>query len=214
MRRGRRISRSATSRSGSWRETNTSSRWPWCVGASATGSVLSVWQPQVLKAFGLTNLQTGFVNSIPYGNRDGAHGLVGTLNSDKTGERRWHTAIALLLAAFGLSYMSLSSSLATTIFAVACALVGAYASKGRSGPCHRAGCRPRRSLQASRISTPSRTSAAAASMVNIVGLVRMRPGASRLECSPWPRWDAMAAAAVIVISRAHARSAELRAAAA
>ena len=51
-------------------------------------------------------------------------------HSDKTGERRWHTAIALVLAAFGLSYMSLSSSLATTVFAVACALVGAYAFKG------------------------------------------------------------------------------------
>ena len=38
-----------------------------CSGASATGSVLSVWQPQLLKSFGLTNLQTGFVNAIPYG---------------------------------------------------------------------------------------------------------------------------------------------------
>ena len=38
-----------------------------CSGASATGSVLSVWQPQMLKSFGLTNLQTGFVNAIPYG---------------------------------------------------------------------------------------------------------------------------------------------------
>ena len=100
-----------------------------CSGASATGSVLSVWQPQILKAFGLTNLQTGFVNSIPYGIATVLMVLWGR-HSDKTGERRWHTAIALLLAAFGLSYMSLSSSLATTIFAVACALVGAYAFKG------------------------------------------------------------------------------------
>ncbi len=38
-----------------------------CSGASATGSVLSVWQPQMIKSFGLTNLQTGFVNAIPYG---------------------------------------------------------------------------------------------------------------------------------------------------
>src|SRR3954451_7543253 len=35
-----------------------------CSGASATGSVLSVWQPQLLKSFGLTNLQTGFINAI------------------------------------------------------------------------------------------------------------------------------------------------------
>ena len=134
-----------------------------CAGASATGSVLSVWQPQILKAFGLTNLQTGFVNSIPYGIATVLMVLWGR-HSDKTGERRWHTAIALLLAAlwYWSLQLSLSSSLATTIFAVACALVGAYAFKGRSGPCHRAGCRPRRSPQASRVSTPSRTSSAAA----------------------------------------------------
>ena len=36
-----------------------------CSGASATGSVLSVWQPQMIKSFGLTNLQTGFVKAIP-----------------------------------------------------------------------------------------------------------------------------------------------------
>ena len=72
-----------------------------CSGASATGSVLSVWQPQLLKSFGLTNMQTGFINSIPYGIATVVMILWGQ-HSDRSGERRWHTAIPLLLAGFGL----------------------------------------------------------------------------------------------------------------
>jgi MFS transporter, ACS family, tartrate transporter len=37
-----------------------------CSVASATSSVLAVWQPQFLKSFGLTNMETGYINSIPY----------------------------------------------------------------------------------------------------------------------------------------------------
>ena len=75
-----------------------------CAGASATGSVLSVWQPQIIKSFGLTNLQTGFINSVPYGIATILMILWGR-NSDRSSERRWHTAIPLMLAAFGLSYL-------------------------------------------------------------------------------------------------------------
>ena len=184
-----------------------------CSGASATGSVLSVWQPQILKAFGLTNLQTGFVNSIPYGIATVLMVLWGR-HSDKTGERRWHTAIALLLAAFGLSYMSLSSSLATTIFAVSCALVGAYAFKG-----------PFWALSSGWLSASTLAAGLAGInaianliggglMVNVVGLVKDATGSFAIGMLPVAALDATAAAAVIVISRAHARSAELRAAAA
>ena len=36
-------------------------------GSSATSNALSLWQPQILKSFGLTNLQTGLLNMIPFG---------------------------------------------------------------------------------------------------------------------------------------------------
>ena len=101
-----------------------------CSGASATGSVLSVWQPQLLKSFGLTNLQTGFVNAIPYGIATVLMVLWGR-HSDKTGERRWHTAIPLLLAAGGFTALGLTgTAVVPTIIMVTCCLVGAYAFKG------------------------------------------------------------------------------------
>jgi ACS family tartrate transporter-like MFS transporter len=70
-------------------------------GANATNYGLSFFLPQIVKAFGLTNLQTGFVTSLPY--------VVGVISmvvwgrhSDRKLERKWHVAIALLVAAGGI----------------------------------------------------------------------------------------------------------------
>ena len=101
-----------------------------CAGASATGSALAIWQPQLLKTFGLTNLQTGFMNSVPYGIASVLMVLWGR-HSDRTGERRWHTALALLLIAGGLSSLAFTQSmLAPTVMLLSCALIGAYSFKG------------------------------------------------------------------------------------
>jgi MFS transporter, ACS family, tartrate transporter len=71
-------------------------------GANATNYGLSFFLPQIVKAFGLTNVQTGFVTSLPY--------VVGVISmvlwgrhSDRKLERRWHVAIALMVAAGGIA---------------------------------------------------------------------------------------------------------------
>jgi MFS family permease len=55
-----------------------------------------------VKSFGLTNLQTGFVTSLPY-----VVGLASMIlwgrHSDRRLERRWHVAIALFVAAGGIA---------------------------------------------------------------------------------------------------------------
>src|SRR4029434_10688165 len=99
-------------------------------GASAAGTSLSIWQPQLLKTFGLTNLQTGLVNSIPYGLATIAMILWGR-HSDRTQERRWHTAGALLLIAVGLGSISLAPQMIGPIVCLlSVALIGAYSFKG------------------------------------------------------------------------------------
>lgn len=71
-------------------------------GANATNYGLSFFLPQIVKAFGLTNLQTGFVTSLPY-----IVGLVAMLywgrHSDRSLERKRHVAIALVIAAGGIA---------------------------------------------------------------------------------------------------------------
>ncbi|MCM2292646.1 MFS transporter [Allorhizobium sp. BGMRC 0089] len=100
-----------------------------CSGASAAGSVLSVWQPQFLKSFGLSNFQTGLINAIPYGLACVLMVLWGR-HSDRTGERRWHTALALLMITLGFTAVFAIHSLAGTIVLLSCVLVGAYSFKG------------------------------------------------------------------------------------
>jgi len=177
-----------------------------CAGASATGSVLSVWQPQVLKAFGLTNLQTGFVNAIPYGIATALMILWGR-NSDRSNERKWHTALPLLLGAFGLTYLTFSGGLPTTVAAVSCALVGAYAFKG-----------PFWALSSGWLSATTLAAGIAGInaianligggiMVNVVGLIKEATGSFALGMLPVAAIDAAAAISVLVLSRVAAREA-------
>ncbi|MFP3548679.1 MFS transporter, partial [Rhizobium sp. SIMBA_035] len=71
-------------------------------GANATNYGLSFFLPQIVKAFGLTNVQTGFVTSLPY--------IVGVISmvfwgrhSDRRLERKKHVAFALAVAAAGIA---------------------------------------------------------------------------------------------------------------
>jgi ACS family tartrate transporter-like MFS transporter len=100
-----------------------------CAGASSAGSVLGVWQPQLLKSFGLTNFQTGIVNAIPYGLAAVAMVLWGR-HSDATGERRWHTALPLLLIGCGAIGTFVVGGLAPTVLLLSFVLIGAYCFKG------------------------------------------------------------------------------------
>jgi ACS family tartrate transporter-like MFS transporter len=98
-------------------------------GASAAGSTLSVWSPQLLHSFGLNNFMTGLVNSIPYGLASILM-IVWGRSSDRTGERRWHTALTLFLIAGGLLSAFMTNSLPGSVVILSLVLIGAYSMKG------------------------------------------------------------------------------------
>ena len=71
-------------------------------GAVACNYGIGFFLPQIVKGFGLTTLQTGFVGTIPY--------IVGAFaiiywgrRSDQKQERKFHAAFALLVAAVGIA---------------------------------------------------------------------------------------------------------------
>ncbi len=71
-------------------------------GAVATNYGLSFFLPQIVKAFGVSNLQAGFVTALPY--------VVGVISivwwgrhSDRTMERRFHLAFPLFVASAGIA---------------------------------------------------------------------------------------------------------------
>jgi len=100
-----------------------------CATASSAGTVLGVWQPQLIKSFGLTVMQTGLVNALPYVIAAALMVWWGR-HSDRKNERRWHTVIPLALIAAGMLSTLFVDSLAPTVLLLACVLIGAYSFKG------------------------------------------------------------------------------------
>jgi len=90
-------------------------------GAALYGS--GVWLPQMIKAMGFSNLQTGFVVALPYAAAAAAMILWGR-SSDKRGERTWHIAIPLLVGAAGFAGASIAHSNLLMVLALTFAVVG------------------------------------------------------------------------------------------
>ncbi len=172
-----------------------------CSGASAAGSVLGVWQPQLLKSFGLSDLQTGFVNSVPYGIAAIVMVLWGR-HSDATGERCWHTALPLLLIAVGAVGTFALTGLAPTVLLLTFVLAGAYCFKG-----------PFWSMASSWLSASTAAAGIAAInatsnliggglMVNVYGLIHDATDSYVLALLPLAGLTVASAMAVVLVGRA------------
>jgi MFS transporter, ACS family, tartrate transporter len=86
---------------------------------------MQFWLPQIVKAFGLTNVQTGFVTAIPY--------LFGTIamilwarHSDATRERVVHVGAPFFLTALALAASSYISDPTMTMVALTVAAIGVF----------------------------------------------------------------------------------------
>ncbi len=86
---------------------------------------MQFWLPQIVKAFGLTNAQTGFVTAIPY--------LFGTVamilwarHSDATRERVKHVGAPFFLIAIALGVSSYLTDPTATMVALTFAAIGVF----------------------------------------------------------------------------------------
>lgn len=98
-------------------------------GAAGASSGLAIWQPQILKSFGLTNFETGLVNAVPYGIAAVLMILWGR-HSDRTGERVWHNAVPISAIVVGLLGTFYVGALWPMVVLLTVVLVGTYACKG------------------------------------------------------------------------------------
>src|SRR5262249_48517567 len=99
-------------------------------GAAGASTSLALWMPQLVKSFGLTNWQTGLLNSVPFAIAAVWMILWGR-SSDRTGERVWHNALPLawmVLAMVGTFWAI--GSLWAVIPLLTLIAAGTYASKG------------------------------------------------------------------------------------
>ncbi|CAO4178477.1 MFS transporter [Methylorubrum populi] len=95
-------------------------------GLSTGVYAVGLWLPQIVSAFGFSLVATGFVTAIPY--IVSALGMVAwTRRSDRTGERRRHTAIPTIGAGLALLAASQAGTPFLTIVALSLAALGIFA---------------------------------------------------------------------------------------
>ena len=110
----------------------------WVLGLLYTGATvgtygMSLWLPQIIKSHGMSTTDTGWLTAIPFGLA--AIGMVvWGAQSDRAGERKWHTISCLLLASVGLTasiFASIySTSLLPVMLSLTLATVGVYSLRG------------------------------------------------------------------------------------
>jgi MFS family permease len=98
-------------------------------GSAGASACLSIWLPQIIKSHGLSNLETGLLNSLPFGVAAVVMVLWGR-HSDRTNERVWHTAAALTVTAVSLGFAIAARSIIPTVVIFCFAVAGTYAAKG------------------------------------------------------------------------------------
>ena len=90
---------------------------------------MQFWLPQIVKAFGLSNAQTGFVTAIPY-----VFGTIAMIlwarHSDASRERVMHVGAPLLLTALALATSSYISDPTMTMVVLSVAAVGVFCTFG------------------------------------------------------------------------------------
>ena len=95
-------------------------------GINACNYGLSFFLPQIVRDFGFSLVQTGFITAMPY-----AVGVLGMIwwgrRSDKAGERREHAAIALLVASGGIAASTLLFGATGKMIALSIAGFGIFA---------------------------------------------------------------------------------------
>lgn len=100
-------------------------------GVSTTMYGVMLWLPSVIRSLsGLSYFMTGVVSALPFLATAIAMILVG-MRSDRTGERRWHTAIPAFVGAAALVAAGYGSS---TLAVVACIGLGLVCAESMVGP--------------------------------------------------------------------------------
>ena len=97
-------------------------------GTSAGLYTLGIWAPQIIKSFGLTTMQVGFLNAIPPTIAVVAM-VLWARHSDKTGERTWHVVGACVAAGAGLMLAGSAGSVIAVVAALTLVNIGISSAK-------------------------------------------------------------------------------------
>jgi ACS family tartrate transporter-like MFS transporter len=99
-------------------------------GLNTVSYGVSLWLPKLIKSLsGVSNLRVGLLSAIPYVAAALAMVAVG-LHSDRSGERRWHTALPAFAGALALTGAAYSTSVGPSIVLISVAVLGVFSMMG------------------------------------------------------------------------------------
>ena len=98
------------------------------MGTSAGLYTLGLWSPLILRQFGLSALQTGWVNAIPSVAAVMAM-IAWARHSDRSMERTWHVVLPCLCGCVGFLWAGATHTLAGVVLALVAANIGISAAK-------------------------------------------------------------------------------------
>ncbi len=99
-------------------------------GLNCASYGVSLWLPTLIRSLsGVSNFTVGLLSAIPYVVAALAMVAVG-LHSDRSGERRWHTALPAFGGALALSGAAYSTSIGPSILCVSVAVLGVFCMLG------------------------------------------------------------------------------------
>ena len=99
-------------------------------GLNTVSYGVSLWLPKMIKSLsGVSNFTVGVLSAIPYVAAAVAMVAVG-LHSDRSGERRWHTALPAFAGAIALSMAAYSTSVGPSLFLISIAVLGVFSMMG------------------------------------------------------------------------------------
>lgn len=91
---------------------------------------VSLWLPVGLRSLtGISNFRLGLLSTIPYATAAVLMVILG-IHSDRTGERRWHVAIAAGVAAVALCFAGYATNVTWLIVAFSVAMIGVQSMNG------------------------------------------------------------------------------------
>jgi MFS transporter, ACS family, tartrate transporter len=99
-------------------------------GLNTVSYGVSLWLPTLIRSLsGVSNFMIGVLSAIPYIAAAIAMVAVG-LHSDRSGERRWHTAVPAFAGALALTGAAYSTSVGPSVLAISIAVLGVFSMMG------------------------------------------------------------------------------------
>jgi len=99
-------------------------------GLNTVSYGVSLWLPTLIKSLsGMSNFAIGVLTAIPYVTAAVAMVIVG-LHSDRSGERRWHTAVPAFAGAMAMSIAAHTSSVGAMTALISVAVLGVFSMMG------------------------------------------------------------------------------------